>query len=472
MTRKTLGLAIIATITITACGMENLFGTLGRGESARPASTLQGFFPNQGLKTSEFNLTDGGGTTVVPFDTRKSSDTYEVRFPSSKYSMVRLHARAGEMELRAIVPTLLEESTVGGVDLDAKNMTEALIVEARLSADGVSFKKLTPSAYLGTRQLILAAMDVPGPTQDLYHMVQQLLPAANPDVSVTDPSLFVTPEFTKDAQGNYQRKTSAIDPSWIVRHPIDYAQTGVEQNDSQLFDAKLAEVAKNAPDPSGCPDPKHVRLVFSVDFNQGSLNGNGGTIDRFKWAKDKPGKQMFFVGWIHLESAWQDKPATPDSPATTVNKMLGASTPNIIKMYDDGTNGDEVAGDNIWTVTFDVPTDPDKVLRVGYKYTWGTQGSPWTGSEEWPGNSRILEVLDVNGDGFVHRRDVFGDEATNKDKANGSLTGTGTITWTTELRPGCGPESHEQKSTLHNASKCDEWLTPQSIGPIKVACTQ
>lgn len=466
MARKTLGLAIIATGSIAACGLENLFGTLGQGEHARPASTVQGFFPGQGLKTSDFSLSDGGGTTVVPFDTTRSTDTFNVRFPSSKYSMVTFHARAGEMERRAIVPTLLEESTASGVDLNTRNMTESLIVEARLSADGLSFKKLTPDAYLGTRQLIQAAMDVPGPTQDLLHMVEQLLPAANPEVSVTDPSLFLTPVFTKDTQGNYQRKTSAIDPSWIARHPIDYAQTGIAQSDSQLFDAKLADVAKNAPDPAGCPDPKNVRLVFSVDFNQGALNGNCGTIDRFKWAVDKPGKRMFFVGWIHVESPWQDH------DGSTVNAMLGASTPNQIPMYDDGTNGDEVAGDGIWTVTFDVPVDPAKVLRIGYKYTWGTQGAPWTGSEEWPGNSRILEVVDVNRDDFVHRRDVFGDEATNKDRSNLNLTGTGVITWTTELRPGCGPEAREQKSTLHNACKCDEWLTPQSIGPIKVACTQ
>ncbi len=49
-----------------------------------------------------------------------------------------------------------------------------------------------------------------------------------------------------------------------------------------------------------------MRLVFSVDFNQGALNGNCGSIDRFKWAKDKPGKQMFFVGWVHKESPVQD----------------------------------------------------------------------------------------------------------------------------------------------------------------------
>jgi len=236
-----------------------------------------------------------------------------------------------------------------------------------------------------------------------------------------------------------------------------------------LFDQKLAEVAKLY-NPAGCPDPTRIRLVFTVDFNQSALNGNGGAVDRFKWAKDQPGKQMYFVGWIHKESL----AVLSTETYAAVNNAMGASTPNIIKMYDDGTNGDEVAGDSIWTVTFEVPYDPSgkAPLRIGYKYTWGKQGAPWTGSEEWPGNSRIIEVVDVNGDGYVHRRDVFSDEATNKDNSNLSLSpkNSGSITWTTDLR-GCGPEAREQKSTLHNAQTCESWLTPKGVGPITVACT-
>ena len=34
-----------------------------------------------------------------------------------------------------------------------------------------------------------------------------------------------------------------------------------------------------------------------VDFTQGTLDGNGAPVNRFKWAVDKPGKKMFFVGW-------------------------------------------------------------------------------------------------------------------------------------------------------------------------------
>lgn len=464
MMRKNLMFAVMSVAALSGCGLENLFGNIGKSPNERPASTIQGLFPNAGIKTSTYYVMDGGGTTVVPFDTRGSGGTYEVRFPSSKYSMVTLHNRTGDTELRAIVPFLDEESSVTA-DLDATSMTEALIVEANLGARGISMKTITPDAFLGTRAAFRAAITQPGPTQDLFHMVERLIPKGDPLSGTIDPFLFLTPAMNPD----FSVKSSPIDAGWIARLQFDYDGDGQVDNDSAKFDAKLSEVAQLPwVKPEGCPDPTKVRLMFTVDFNQGALNGNCGTIDRFKWAKDAPGKQMYFVGWVHKESDVQDP---------LINNMLGASVPNTIKMYDDGTNGDEVSGDNIWTVTFDVPIDPARVLRIGYKYTWGKQGAPWTGSEEWPGNSRILEVLDVGGaagagvkDGFVYRRDVFGDEATNKDKSNLNLTGTGTITWTTDLH-GCGPESHEQAVTPRSACTCDQWITPQSIGPINVACS-
>jgi hypothetical protein len=464
MKRNLMALGFLAFL-VSGCGLENLFGTIGSTASPRPASTIQGFFPWEGVKTTSMVVTDGGGNTVVPFDTVIGADnSYTLKLPSSKYQFLQVHARLGDMETRSIVPYVGEESLVSGVNTDARAVAESLIVEARLDADGISWKTLDPVVYEGTRAIIYAAFDVPGPTQDFMRMVERFMPRADPLSGTADPFFFIVPVVTSD----YAVTTSPIDAGWIARNPFDYAGTGTAQTDSVLFDQTLAEVAKLY-NPSGCPDSTRIRLVFTVDFNQSALNGNGGAVDRFKWAKDQPGKQMYFVGWIHKESL---AVLTTDQYAA-VSTAMGNSTPNIVKMYDDGTNGDEVVGDSIWTIAFDVPYDPTGVapLRLGYKYTWGKQGAPWTGSEEWPGNSRIIEVVDVNGDGYVHRRDVFSDEATNKDKSNLSLSpkNTGTITWTTDLR-GCGPEAREQKSTLHNAQTCEQWLTPNGIGPITVAC--
>ncbi len=467
-------LLLIGTASLAAlsgCGLENLFGNLGHQSLPRPASAIRGSAPWAGAQASQITATDGDLNALEPFLTTVEGGAYDLRLPSSKYSMAIVHGRAGDMELRAIVPFVGEESTVTGVDLDARNMTETLIVEAYLSAKDMPFRKLTPGAYVGdgvtsgTRTLIRKAFDQPGPTQDLLRMVERLMAVSDPAASVPDPFLFLRPELDV----SFNVTTSPLQSGWLLRIVVDYDGDGSGDTDSIKFDAKLAQVAQLYR-PEGCPDPTRLRLMFTVDFNDGALNGNCGNVNRFAWLSPKTiqaDHRMFFVGWIYTRTAIPISEV--NDPA--INNLLGASVPNTIPMYDDGTNGDEVDGDGIWTVYFDVPYDPTKVLRIGYKYTWGTPGHIWTGTEEWPGNSRILELVDVNGDGFVYRRDVFGDEATNKDNLNLNTSGTGSITWTTDLH-GCGPESHEQMFTLHSACQCGTaWWTPQSVGPITVACT-
>ena len=188
---------------------------------------------------------------------------------------------------------------------------------------------------------------------------------------------------------------------------------------------------------------------------------------------------MFFVGWIHKDSDLQPNDPDPKVAASvqSLYSAMGLSTPNTTPMFDDGTNGDEKGNDNLWTISFIAPrSKPGKVLRIGYKYTWGFQSAEWSGSEEWPGNSRILEVVDDNGDNFVYRRDVWADEATNKDHGNLNPYGSGSIDWSTDLS-GCGtPESHENLYYAPNycvsGGTCDKVVpTPKAIGPIKVACT-
>ena len=459
-------IVIVAALACAGCGLENFFSNQQHSDWPRPASAISGAATWNGADKATYFAVDGSFNEVAPFKTSydAKTGTYQMNLPSSKYTWLIAQARTGNMLLSAIVPQIGQETVLRSVDLNARSTTETLIVVSRLSADGITFKQLTPSVYLGTRAAIQAAMNVSGPTQNLLHMVERFIAVFDKDLTGGDPAFFQFPIYDK----NYKLKQSAIQDGYLGRHPLDYTGSGRQETDSTTFDALLAQVAKASPSPAGCPDPTMLRVVFSADFNQGTLNGNCGNIDRFKWARDKPGKAMFFVGWVHLQSEVQD-------PA--INNQLGASTPNTIPMYDDGTNGDEVAGDNIWTVTFDIPRTPGKALRIGYKYTWGTFGAQWSGSEEWPGNSRILEVVDDNADNIVWRRDVFGDEATNKDNSNLNLIGNGTITWTTDLH-GCGtPESHENQydntaaAVAHNTCKCHPVPTPKAVGPINRACT-
>lgn len=474
----------VCLLALAGCGLEGFIPNAKHRQYDRPASTIRGRVPwataDAPLKLA---VIDGAGVELAPFWISLENGRYEIRLPSARYSMLRVRAEAGNLVARAIVPYVGEESAVEGVDLDARGITEDLIVEASLSAQATGLGLVTPAAFAGdprlhtgARSLIRDAFDatsattVQAATQALLHMVERILAKTDVYSGVLDPTFFREPQYLS----SFAVTTSALDGPVLFQPPavpFDYdGVTGVETS-ADKFDRKLAEVASYPRfDPTGCVDPRHVRAVFSVDFNAGALNGNCGAIDRFKWAKDAPGKRMYFVGWIHKESAVQD-------PA--INTLVGASTPNQIPMYDDGTNGDEVAGDNIWTISFDLPYDPARPLRLGYKYTWGFRGALWNGSEEWPGNSRIIEIRDLNGDGFVTRRDVFGDEATNKDNANLNLTGPGVISWDTVIlgaAAGCTwggvpiPEAREMPATLHSACTCTSWPTPHSIGPLKVAC--
>ena len=455
----------LALALLAGCGIES-FGNLGRSEYDRPASAISGttYWPD--AQPSQFSASDGENE-IKPFLVDASGQSYEVRLPSSKYSMIEVTGRVGNLALRALVPSIGEESKATNVALDERSITEALIVEARLSADGQKLKLITPDAYLGTRNLIYAAFDQPGPTQELLDMVKRIIQRYDATLSQPDPDFFNVPQY----DSSYNVIQRAVNPSWIARQQFDYTGDGRLDGDSVAFDQKLAEVAQLYK-PAGCLDPNNLRVVFTVDFNDSAKNGNCATVNKFKWAVDKPGKSMFFVGWVHKESPLQDKDYPDLKPS--VNTILGASTPNQIQMYDDGTNGDEAAGDNIWTITFVIPRgDPanGKIFRIGSKFTWGTRGAVWSGSEEWPGNSRILEVVDVNGDGFVYRHESWADEATNKDASNLNTKSTGTITWTTDLH-GCGPEARENTYDFKTCS-CDSAIaTPKGIGPINVACTE
>ena len=157
-----------------------------------------------------------------------------------------------------------------------------------------------------------------------------------------------------------------------------------------------------------------------------------------------------------------DEDCIPGDVADAAHIELGAWEPNVVPMFDDGTNGDPVAGDGVWTRSFVVPwipgaaTNGNRGVRIGYKYTFGQPGSLWTDTEEWPDNQRILEVDDLDGDQLVIRYDYFGDEATNKDKKN-SLSfangGCGTNQWPEKESDTCHSDVFENGKAFQDP--CD-----------------
>lgn len=450
LSRRPAALLVTAVLATSGCGLELIGNNIGHTDFPRPASTLLGGVALS--DTATVVVSDADGKALEPFASFHHDGLYGLRLPSSKYSNLVLSSTEGSTTLRCLVPSIGEESLVE-LDIDARSTTEALITEARLSADKSTWKQVTPDVYVATRELMRQAFDTPGPTQELLQMVTHIFEKYDDPQLGSDPLFFHTPKLDE----SFHTVESAIDKDWVTRSLPDLDGDGRPEFSTAKFDDKLAAVAQLYR-PAGCPDPDKIRIVFTVDFNPGRKNGNCGVSDRFKWATDKPGKSMYFVGWIHKDSPIQDP---------LVQSELGAGVPNQLPMKDDGTGGDETAGDNIWTIAFDVPRN----LRIGYKYTWGTRGAPWTGSEEWPGNSRIIEVVDVNGDDLVYRRDVFGDEATNKDRSNLYTGGDGILDWDENLR-GYGIEAREMMVDTNQDCIPDTWLELKAIGPLTVPCTQ
>jgi hypothetical protein len=85
------------------------------------------------------------------------------------------------------------------------------------------------------------------------------------------------------------------------------------------------------------------------------------------------------------------------------HEALGNWVPNKVLLYDDGTHGDEVAGDSTWSLEVLLPEG----FQVEYKYTNSGAVGSWQPGEEFSGNNRAITVRrESNGRMIV--RDTFG----------------------------------------------------------------
>ncbi|HEY1097998.1 MAG TPA: hypothetical protein VGF99_03680, partial [Myxococcota bacterium] len=197
---------------------------------------------------------------------------------------------------------------------------------------------------------------------------------------------------------------------------------GVER---AAYDAQLEAAVDASLVPIVC-DPGQVNVLFTVDASGQGKDGNGAP--QVLRQPVKEGK--VFLG-ITLD---------PTSPvADSAGALRPRLTPNDprTEMFDTGDNGDEVAGDGIFSRVIGLP----RGMRVLYKYTNGSPNEGFTATEEWPGNARILQVDDVitssasgQPDCLVIRRDSFGDESSNKNFVNlNSRLGGGDLAYDADL---------------------------------------
>ncbi len=442
-------------LLLSGCGVEGLLNLYLGNQYTQPLNKVRGTIS---LPAPQFFLVDAAGNAIPAFESKVEGGSYEAGFVAQGYSGVRIRAVQGQAVVEAFLPEMVFEDVLEGVDLDARSTASVKLIEGYMGPLGTTLSG-TPDNNLCIAQKKLAVFyDDGGAQTELVRIMDRILGRANLEVA-TSTLVFQSPVVSASSEV----ETSALNPNWVTRANYDYDGDGILNQNTNAFDAVFLS-ALPVVDLSAPPDPSLTRTVFSVDFNEGKLNGACGETNRFKWVRDEPGRQMYFVGGIHTSSPIQD----PRIDASLGNR--GGWTPNQIKMYDDGTHGDKAAGDNIWSVYFDLPPG----LRIGYKYTWGKQGDLWTGTEEWPGNQRILQVTDLNSDGYVYRIDNFADEASNKDLANSNSASAGSVDWDEDVNGDGYPEAREApvdaRGNFCGPAVDRNFVTPDWVSAVTLSC--
>jgi hypothetical protein len=357
-------------------------------------------------------------------------------------------------------------------ELGLASTAASLLVLRAAHLHGVTAGALTPEAIVDALDQALALMAAPSAAASAFASSLATLDAAASASAQT-----TAPWALETLAGG-----PALQAAWLAAELVDLDGDGWQDVTSATFDAALSEAAGEIT-LSACYVPGLIPVVFQVALGVGNRDGNCAEVNPYKWAAQDPASLVSLTGGVHPDTPICDdlrlEACLPPAAIDGVHQSLGAWEPNGVPMFDDGTHGDAQAGDGIWTITVQLPfwapgTAPDGAgLRIGYKYTYGLPGQGWTSSEEWPGNQRILEIADVNGDHLVVRRDVFADEASNKDKVNGlapSQGGCGTNVWEADANQGCASDTRERMIDTDGDCVADTWPHPGPVVPILEAC--
>ncbi len=433
-------LALGATVC-AGCGLEGFVVTAFGEENVPDIVTIEGIVQNTPPRIDY--VLPNGELLEPPPEVEIGGGSYTMTLPGGTYTNGLLVAPQGEKVVKRIIPEAGRGDTISGADLNAESTLGWLLVEASMSAVSSDRQKVDPKVMARALDGIVVRSD--GSTQTVRDMVNEIINQASTGGEL-DPLL--APVYRETAStSSLTVELSALNPDWWETNAPSMSFT------QGAFDQSVGEAAYLV-DTVGCLDPDNVRVVIEADFNVGRRDGGCTALGELSsWVTPTDGAFAHFVGGIHEDSPIQD-PSIDEQ----MGNLSGSWTPNIIDMFDDGTNGDAVAGDNVWTITFVMP----RGLRIGYKVTWGQTGDRWTGTEEWPGNQRIMEIEDINDDGFVYRKEAFGDEKSNKDKANLLC---GELDWDTDCNGDGIPEARERPNDPDNTCEFTTWLRPEGIGP-------
>lgn len=479
----------LATIALCGCSLDGLLLTeLDRKGHVRmpdPAPVVVvGHAP--GLPGAEVHLLGSDGVALGQASTTVAADgEFSLTLDgTTEFVGTILQARRGAQQLLGVLPVIPAQVSVlaptrsldtadlspGMLQLDGRTTTLALLLAARARSKGSSLAAIPHGSLTDTLIELHSKLANSDPTlAKLEAMVLRLQQAA-PEQGDQMPFTLLADE------------ASLLRLAFLAAQPVDYTGDGQANGDTIPFDAALAGAIATF-DFKACYRDDRIRVVLLAHLAEGAKDSGCVAIDPFVWADQKPDSHMFITGGVHPDTPVCDSTRTTaclsKSQIDAINATLGNWKPNNVAMYDDGSHGDGTANDGIWTYAFETPwwplaAAPDSAgVRLAYKFTWGSEGKGWGGTEEFPGNQRVLELHDVNGDGLIVRFDLFADESSNKDKANGlppSLGGCGVMAWPAEVMQGCATDVHERPVDLDGDCQLDGWPSGGNSAPLSVTC--
>lgn len=425
---------------LTGCGLEVLLlgvPTGGNHEAPKPEVVTKVVGTAEGFSGADVVLR--AGQLKVAEGKTESDGSFSLELPKgTDYSNLILEVTQGSVVLWAIVPKVEREKTTESGSIDVKSTTVALLLQAVLSAQGLELFNYPSDGVEAAVQKLSQDLDQKDSMKTLAAMLNKINEAAK---SLSGDPVLQAPQI-KTAGNDLEVATSALNNA-----EIDYCDSGAgegckdgAEGATTPFDkALLAAIQPSEFSLPTCTYQDTIQVVITATIDPNNVkDGNCNGVKQFKHAKRYGGTscekcKVYLTGGVHKDSGITDQ---------KIAQSLSNWVPNTLEMYDDGTNGDLVAKDGIWTLSLQLPAPQPtekacanvsecetgqacwkgkchKVLRIGYKFTYGLNGDVWGGTEEFPGNQRLLEIVDQNGDGFVARHDVFADETANKDKVNG-----------------------------------------------------
>jgi len=481
-------LALAALACLTGCNLDGLLLTeLTRGDNRA--------VPDAAPQTLTGTLSGGGGARVrviagdarpigPPPATATATGAFALEFSGTvALSNAIAQGQLGRREWLAIIPELPAQTSVlapartfamsalspGAAQVDDVTTAMSLLLVAKLRQGGKTLASAPPSAVSETLIDVHKKLVKGDPSLALVAAMVARIRAQAPATAAAD------------AAGSYQLAGagSLLQAGLLAAAPIDIDGDGAPDATSAPFDAAIAQ-ALAAFTIKACYEPDRIRVVVQTRFvGAGGKDGNcDPTFNPYLWTDKAANKVVFITGGVHVDTLRCPGAAGPNcltqAQVDGANAALGNWVPNMVRMYDDGSHGDGQGGDGVWTASFDLPYIEPAAgvapVRIAYKFTYGQPGQGWTDSEEFPGNQRILELVDVDGDRIVTRFDLFADETTNKDKKNANTAGCGEVLWTGVDKAGCLHDVRERPVDLDGDCTVDGWPSAGTAAPITRPC--